>query len=61
MQLSFLFLFLLWAVDAADMNKYYKRTGKKFLDEKAKEANIITLKSGMLVEILHEVWHIKHS
>ena len=40
---------------AANMDKYYKRTGKKFLDEKAKEPNIITLKSGMLVEILKQV------
>jgi FKBP-type peptidyl-prolyl cis-trans isomerase FklB len=29
-----------------------QRTGKKFLDEKAKEDGIITLKSGMLVEIM---------
>lgn len=57
MHISFLCLFLLLAVDidAADMNKYYKRVGKKFLDEKAKDPNIIKLKSGMLVEILHEV------
>ena len=33
---------------------YLKRTGKKFLDEIAKKDGVFTLKSGMLVEVLHE-------
>jgi FKBP-type peptidyl-prolyl cis-trans isomerase len=37
---------------AKDMSKYLQRTGKKYLDEKAKEPGVIKLKSGMLVEIL---------
>lgn len=37
----------------ADMNNYMKRTGQKFLDEVATREGVITLKSGMLVEILH--------
>ena len=39
---------------AGDMSKYYKRTGAKYLKEKAQEDGVITLKSGMLVEILKE-------
>jgi FKBP-type peptidyl-prolyl cis-trans isomerase FklB len=35
-----------------DLASYAKRTGAKYLTEKAKEAGVITLKSGMLVEIL---------
>lgn len=35
-------------------NNYLKRTGLKYLEEKAKESGIFKLKSGMLVEILHE-------
>jgi major membrane immunogen (membrane-anchored lipoprotein) len=34
-----------------DMNAYYKRTGQKYLDEKAKEDGVLKLKSGMLVEV----------
>lgn len=34
------------------MNKYLQRTGKKYLEETAKKAGVIKLKSGMLVEIL---------
>ena len=34
------------------MNKYYKRTGQKYLDMVAKSEHVIKLKSGMLVEIL---------
>ena len=34
------------------MDSYYKRTGKKYLDEVAKRDNIVTLKSGMLLEVL---------
>lgn len=33
---------------------YLKRTGKKFLDSVAKKQGVFTLKSGMLVEVLHE-------
>lgn len=36
----------------ADMNSYLKRTGAKFIAETAKKEGVITLKSGMLVEIL---------
>ena len=39
---------------AADMTKYYKRTGTKYLQTKSTEAGVISLKSGMLVEILKE-------
>jgi hypothetical protein len=39
---------------AADMSKYYKRTGAKYLKSKAEEPNVIALESGMLVEILKE-------
>lgn len=35
-----------------DMNSYAKRTGAKFLTEVAQREGIITLKSGMLIEIL---------
>jgi FKBP-type peptidyl-prolyl cis-trans isomerase FklB len=35
-----------------DMDAYRKRTGAKYLAEKAKEAGVIKLQSGMLVEIL---------
>jgi len=35
-----------------DMNAYNKRTGAKYLARKATEEGVITLKSGMLVEIL---------
>mmetsp|Transcript_13603 Transcript_13603/g.20400 ORF Transcript_13603/g.20400 Transcript_13603/m.20400 type:complete len:174 (+) Transcript_13603:86-607(+) len=52
--LIFVLTLALLAISSADMNKYYKRTGKKFLDEKSKEPGVITLKSGMLVEILKE-------
>lgn len=36
----------------ADMNAYLKRTGAKYLEETAAKEGVITLKSGMLVEIL---------
>lgn len=36
----------------ADMTKYYKRTGQKYLDEVATRPGVIKLKSGMLVEII---------
>jgi FKBP-type peptidyl-prolyl cis-trans isomerase len=39
---------------SGDQISYMKRVGKKFLDEKAKEPDVITLKSGMLVKILKE-------
>jgi hypothetical protein len=39
---------------AADMEKYYKRTGAKYLKSKSEEASVITLASGMLVEVLKE-------
>jgi FKBP-type peptidyl-prolyl cis-trans isomerase len=39
---------------AADMTKYYQRTGAKYLRTKAAEEGVITLQSGMLVEILKE-------
>jgi FKBP-type peptidyl-prolyl cis-trans isomerase FklB len=35
-----------------DMNAYNKRTGAKYLEEKASQPGVIKLKSGMLVEIL---------
>ena len=35
-----------------DMNAYRKRVGAKYLEEKAIENGVFTLKSGMLVEIL---------
>ncbi|KAJ1441558.1 hypothetical protein B484DRAFT_390623 [Ochromonadaceae sp. CCMP2298] len=47
---------LLCAVGAqkkgGDMTKYAKRTGQKYLDETAKKEGVVTLKSGMLVEVL---------
>lgn len=39
---------------APDMEKYYKRTGAKYLRQKAEESGVISLESGMLVEILKE-------
>jgi FKBP-type peptidyl-prolyl cis-trans isomerase FklB len=48
----------LYGVNAAeqkkkgDVNAYNKRTGATYLENKAKEAGVIKLKSGMLVEIL---------
>ena len=53
-----LVIIALYGVNAADAKKkgdmaaYNKRTGAKYLSEKATEAGVITLKSGMLVEIL---------
>mmetsp|Transcript_24668 Transcript_24668/g.41705 ORF Transcript_24668/g.41705 Transcript_24668/m.41705 type:complete len:179 (+) Transcript_24668:39-575(+) len=41
-------------VSAGDMSKYYKRTGAKYLQNKAKEPGVFSLESGMLVEILKE-------
>lgn len=35
-----------------DMNKYYKRTGEKYLKEIEKKDGVIKMKSGMLIEIL---------
>jgi len=43
-----------YAKDSEKMNKYYERTGKKFLQEIEKKKGIIKLKSGLLVEILKE-------
>ena len=37
---------------AANMEKYYKRTGRKFLDEKEKEDGVHKLPSGMLFKVL---------
>lgn len=42
------------SVSAANMEKYYKRTGAKYLQKKSEESGVVTLKSGMLVEILKE-------
>ena len=36
------------------MRKYNKDIGAKYLEDKALEPSVISLKSGMLVEILHE-------
>ena len=40
--------------DGDKLSKYYKRTGEKFLAEKAKQEGVYVLKSGMLVEILKQ-------
>lgn len=37
-----------------DMTAYLKRTGTKFLEEISKKEGILKLKSGMLIEILHQ-------
>lgn len=37
-----------------DMNSYMKRTGANYLTEISQKEGVKTLKSGMLVEILHE-------
>jgi len=37
-----------------DVNAYLKRTGSKFLEEVAKREGILKLKSGLLVEIIHQ-------
>ena len=39
------------AVDAANMDKYYKRTGKKFLAEKETEEGVHKLPSGLLYKV----------
>ena len=49
---SSFFLLFLNIVMSADIAKYQQRTGKKYLDNKAKEDGVIKLKSGMLVEII---------
>lgn len=41
-------LVLMTAVDAGNMDKYYKRTGAKFLAEKASEPDVHKLPSGLL-------------
>lgn len=38
-------------VDAANMDKYYKRTGAKFLAQKAAEEDVHKLPSGMLYKV----------
>lgn len=52
--LSFLLMTMVVSGNQEKMNNYMKRTGKKYLDEKAKEEGVYKLKSGMLVEILKE-------
>jgi hypothetical protein len=47
-------LFLCHAKKKGDMNSYMKRTGAKYLNEISQKEGVNTLKSGMLVEILHE-------
>jgi hypothetical protein len=56
---AFIGLLCLFSVNVAlaekkkgDMNTYLKRTGAKFIEETAKKEGVVTLKSGMLVEIL---------
>jgi len=39
---------------SAKMEKYYKRTGSKWLNEKAKEDGVFRLPSGMLFKVLKE-------
>ena len=39
---------------AGDNDSYQKRVGKKYLDEVAAKSGSILLKSGMVIEILHE-------
>lgn len=41
-------------VNAADMTKYYKRTGAKFLADKEKEEGVFKLPSGMLFKVLQK-------
>jgi FKBP-type peptidyl-prolyl cis-trans isomerase len=41
----------LTTVSAANMDKYLKRTGAKFLDEMAKEEGVHKLPSGMLYKV----------
>jgi len=38
----------------SDMSSYTKRIGKKYLDDKAKEDGVMTMKSGMLIEVVKE-------
>lgn len=45
-------------VNAANMDKYYKRTGAKFLAQKAAEEDVHKLPSGMLYKVRH---HTRHS
>ena len=48
------FLLALSICSAVDMTKYSKRTGAKYLTETAAKDGVITLKSGMLIEVLKE-------
>lgn len=48
---ALLALCALSAVDAANMDKYYKRTGKKFLAEKETEEGVHKLPSGLLYKV----------
>lgn len=51
----FLTLFLVSCGVHADMNSYLKRVGKKYLEKVLSEnSNAQLLKSGMIVEVLHE-------
>lgn len=45
---TILVLAIALCVMGADMTKYYKRTGAKYLEEKAKEEGVKKLPSGML-------------
>lgn len=58
--LSFAVLLVVFLPDASiaakvkvSQEKYLQRTGQKYLDEVAKKEGVFTLKSGMLVEIIH--------
>jgi len=54
---SYLIALLLAAIIGlvmSDQTSYLKRTGQKYLEDKAAEEGVIKLKSGMLVEILKE-------
>ena len=44
--LSFLLMTMVVSGNQEKMNNYMKRTGKKYLDEKAKEEGVYKLKSG---------------
>ena len=49
---SLLFTATVTAKKAMDMDAYNKRTGAKYLTEIAKKESVVTLKSGMLIEVL---------
>lgn len=55
MKLSLVVLCLLSQGVLGDMNSYLKRTGKKYLEKViAENKNAKLLKSGMIVEVIHE-------